>query len=258
MNLYLKLEAPYEWARVNGQKVEAFGEVPSIAEFPVLEDDNLIGVVPGEWVTTQVVNLPARTRKQFETALPYALEESIAQDVEELHFVCNNWSPSTDCVVHVIAREKMLEWQNLANQHRLPIQQLIPDHALLPFHEASDSSLALVEDHIGDRLMAKQRSGQSHSLDQNLIDLWLLEIPVDSVVAVNDEELTKKLIEEYPSRDFRHWSFGSKIAHWLEYSPGANVNLWGDKYRPRMRGLNTKVLLIPMLIFCASIVVQLA
>ena len=65
MKIYLNLEAPYEWVKVNGQNVEAFGEVASPDEYPHGEEDHVIGVVPGEWVTTHQVSLPAKTRKQF-------------------------------------------------------------------------------------------------------------------------------------------------------------------------------------------------
>jgi len=80
MKIYLRLEAPFEWVRISGQKVEAFGEVPSLAEYPVSKDDDVYGVVPGDWVTTHRVTLPAKSRKQFNIALPYALEESISED----------------------------------------------------------------------------------------------------------------------------------------------------------------------------------
>ena len=78
MKIYVKLEAPFEWVRINAKQVEAFGEVPSLADYPVGDEDTIIGVISGEWVTTHKVDLPAKTRKHFNTALPYALEESIA------------------------------------------------------------------------------------------------------------------------------------------------------------------------------------
>ena len=81
MKIYLKLEAPFEWVRVNGKQVDTFGEVPSLADYPIADDDDVIGVVAGEYVTTHKVNLPAKTRKQFNAALPYALEEFISEDV---------------------------------------------------------------------------------------------------------------------------------------------------------------------------------
>ena len=62
MKIYLNLEAPFEWARVNGNQVEAFGEVDALAEYPVGDDDEVVGVIPGRFVTTHHVNLPTKTR----------------------------------------------------------------------------------------------------------------------------------------------------------------------------------------------------
>jgi len=136
MMIYLKLEAPFDWVRVSSGIVQAFGEVPSLSDYPIGDDDEVVGVVPGEWVTTHRVNLPAKTRKQFNTALPYSLEESISEDVENMHFVCPSWKAGEESKVLVVAKSKMIEWQKLATDARLPINQLLPDFALLPFHDA--------------------------------------------------------------------------------------------------------------------------
>jgi len=65
MKLFLKLEAPFEWVRIKGDRVEAFGEVANLDGYPINDEDDVIGVVPGEWVTSHQVTLPAKTRKQF-------------------------------------------------------------------------------------------------------------------------------------------------------------------------------------------------
>jgi len=143
MKTYLRLETPFEWVRVNGQTVEAFGQVPSLDDYPLQGDDEVIGVVSGEWLTTHQVTLPAKSKKQFNAALPYALEESISEDVDNMHFVCPVWKVGEPCNVMVVSKAKMLDWQALCNKHRLPITQLLPDHALVPFHDAADCSIAL-------------------------------------------------------------------------------------------------------------------
>ena len=143
MNLYVRLEAPFEWVRVSGQRVEAFGEVANPAEYPLAEEDSIVGVVPGEWVTVHNVTSPARTKKQFLTALPYALEDAVAEDIDQLHFVCPNWQVNAASVVYVVSQAKMQHWQELANEALLPLDQLVPDYALLPLHDAAESTLGL-------------------------------------------------------------------------------------------------------------------
>ncbi len=242
MKIYVRLEAPFEWVRVAGAAVEAFGEVPSLADYPITADDEVIGVVPGEWVTTHLVNLPTKTRKQFNQALPFALEDTISEEISNIHFSCPDWKPATEVAVLSVAKDKMKSWQDLANDHRLPIAQLLPEYALLPYHEAADSSIALSERAV----FACNSDLGGVSIDDSLIDVWLMDIPMTSTIAVNDEVLTQKLIAEHPSRDFRHWPFGEKMRHWLEYDVKSAVDLWGDVYRPSVSQLSLSTLIRPL------------
>ena len=263
MKIFLKLEAPYEWVRLNGQHVDGFGETPSLDDYPIDDEDEVVGVVPGEWVTSHEVVLPAKTRKQFMTALPYALEDSLTEDVDNLHFVCPQWKADQSCLVQVVAKEKMREWQALANHYRLPITQLVPDHSLLPFHDAADYSLAharnLSEGAVDSMsILAACRDGSTVTLDAELLDIWLMDLPLDSVVAVNDENLTEQLISDHPDRDFRHWPFGSKMAHWLEYPFDSKINLWGDVFVPSVSRFSKRALLMPLAFLGLAVFVKFA
>ena len=264
MKIFLKLEAPFEWVRIDGTKIDEFGEAPSLADYLITDDDEVIGVVPGESVTSHQVTLPAKTRKQFITALPFALEDSVTEDVEDLHFVCPQWKVDEPCLVQVVAKEKMREWQALANHFQLPIKQLVPDHSLLPFHDVATYSLARSKTFAetdsldGVSILAAQRDGVSLTLDADLLDVWLMDLPLDSVVAVNDEGLTEQLIADHPDRDFRYWPFGSKMAHWLEYPFSSRLNLWGDVFMPSVSRFSKRSLLMPMALLAAAVFVKFA
>ena len=252
MKIFLNLEPPYEWVRVNGLKVEAFGEVDRLNEYPIGDDDEVVGVIPSAAVTMHRVTLPAKTRKQFATALPYALEESISEDVDKVHFVYPVWKAGEACNVYTVSKQTMRDWQALATDNQLPVQQLVPSHALVPFHEAAECSLALV----GDQVVAHNKNGYGISLDRDLLDVWLLDMPVTTTIAVNDQALTETLIAEHPDRDFRHWPFGYKMAHWLEYPWHASVDLWGERYLPRVRRRKKGALLIPALLIGGAILLK--
>lgn len=249
MKIYVKLEPPYEWARVAGNSVEAFGEVTSLSDYPIGEEDEVIGVVPGEWVTTHSVNLPTKTRKQFNQALPFALEDSISEDVSNIHFICPDWRAATQVAVLSVSKDKMRYWQALANDNRLPISQLVPDHALVPFHEAATCSIAFTDNGV----LARHTDLGGVSIDDSLVEVFLMDVPMADTIAVNSEELTQRLIEEHPSRDFRYWPFGEKMRHWLEYGEESNVDLWGDSYRPKVSLLNKKVFIKPAILTLLAI-----
>ncbi len=260
MKLYVKLEAPFEWVRAIGQNVEAFGEVGALSEYPLDDADELIGVVPGEWVTAHVVSIPARSKKQFQAAVPFALEELVSEEIENLHFICPQWRAGEDAVVFVIAKSKMLEWQSLANDNKLPLDKLTAEHSLLPFHEGSDCSLALCVNANGldNQFNASHRNGVGVSIDSEFIDVWLMGLPLDHVIAVNDEEATKELIASNPDRDFRHWPFGHKLAHWLEHEPVKSHDLYADEYRPSVRKFNFGSFMMPLVILATAIISVMA
>lgn len=260
MKLYVKLEAPYEWVRVNAKQVEAFGEVPGIADYPVSDEDELIGVVPGEWVTAHRLTLPTKSRRQFQAAVPFALEESISEDVEQMHFVCPAWKAGEENTVYVVAKDKMLEWQQLANEHQLPIDRLVPDHALLPFHDAADCSIAVATAPLGtepdqQQVLASSAAGDGVCLDPDFLEIWLADVPMSATIAVNEESLTEELIEKHPDRDFRHWAFGGKMAHWLEHSAGLGYDLFSDKFRPSVRRISWGSFMLPALVVVGAILV---
>jgi general secretion pathway protein L len=254
MKIYLRLEPPFEWVRTSARQVEAFGEVSTLDEYPLSEDDEIVGVVPGEWVTSHKVGLPAKSKKQFSAALPYALEESISEDVDNMHFVCPSWKANAECQVLVVSKAKMRQWQEIATQHRLPIEQLVPEHALIPFHDAADCSIALADEQI----FANQRSGLGVTIDQDFLEIWMMSIPIASTIAVNDKDLTETLIADHPDRDFRHWPFGNKMAHWLEYQTDLNMDLWSDRYRPNVRRFGLRAFSLPMAIIAMAIISKFA
>ena len=255
MKLYIRLEAPFEWVRLNGSRVEAFGEVPGLADYPLSDEDELVAVVPGEWVTAHKTNLPAKTRKLFQAAVPFALEDAVSEDVDQLHFVCPQWKANVEVLVYVVAKQKMLLWQKLANEHQLPLDSLIADHSLLPFHNAADCSIALVDDSISgtQQLLANHKTDGGVCVDPEFIDVWLMGIPMTSTVAVNDEALTQQLISDHSDRDFRHWDFGRKLAHWLEHPIENTYDLFIDQYRPSVRHFSWRSFALPAASLLAAI-----
>ena len=250
MKIYLNIEPPYEWARITGTSVEEFGEVQSVSEYPISSDEEVIGVVPGRYVTLHTVDLPAKTRKQFNQALPFALEDSISENIENMHFVCPNWKPASEVSVFSIAEARMKHWLKIANDNKLPVSQLLPDYALLPLHEAAEAGIAVTENG-----MVARHGELGISFDADLLDLWLMDIPLSTTIAVNDEALTHKLIEEHNNRDFRHWPFGERMRHWLEYGADFSIDLWGDGFRPKAFNFGIKNFLGPIAVSVVAILV---
>ena len=256
MKFYFRLEAPYEWVRVNEDasgeqsRVDSYGEVNELAEYSFEAGDELVGLVSGEWVSSHYVELPAKTKKLFTAALPYALEESISEDVENMHFIIPDWKAGEACQVLAISKEKMQQWKSIIDEHHLPASKLIADHSLLPMHDVAECTFA-VDDGV---VYAKKQTDLGVTLDQDFLDAWLMDVPVDQTIAVNDKDLVEQLIEDNPSRDFRHWDFGNKVVHWLEYPVSSSIDLWGDQYRPSTRRSGGNPYILPLLILAFVVI----
>jgi general secretion pathway protein L len=69
----------------------------------------VIVLVPGTEVLTTTIDIPVRGTK-LQAALPYALEEYLAEDIDKLHFAAGTRRSSGRVPVSVVSREKLAAW----------------------------------------------------------------------------------------------------------------------------------------------------
>ncbi len=73
-------------------------------------DRDVIVMVPAVDVLTTTVHMPARSTSKIRTALPFALEEQVADDVSDLHFVMGERQENSRLPVAIVADAKMHAW----------------------------------------------------------------------------------------------------------------------------------------------------
>jgi type II secretory pathway component PulL len=83
MIVFVGIESPHRYAHLQeGRGVVASGIAPALAEVPFPKDSTrVVGVVPGEAVTIHKLALPSRNRAKALQAVPFALEERLANNV---------------------------------------------------------------------------------------------------------------------------------------------------------------------------------
>lgn len=120
-------------------------------------------VAPAAQMLTLEAQMPAMPSQRMRQALPYALEEQIAGDVEQMHFA--HGSRSSEGVVPVVAveHERMREWLQLCDEAQLRPQGLYNDALSLPWREGS-WTLLLESD--GGLLRTGQYSGYALDAEQ--------------------------------------------------------------------------------------------
>jgi general secretion pathway protein L len=71
---------------------------------------SVIVLVPSAEVLTTTVDMPIKGGAKLQAALPYALEEFLADDVDKLHFAAGSRRSSGLIPVSVVSREKLEQW----------------------------------------------------------------------------------------------------------------------------------------------------
>jgi len=102
----------------------------------------VVVLVPGVEVSLVEARVPGRNRQRLLRAIPFALEEQLATDVEELHFALGPVREGEQYPVAVVERSNMDAWAVLLRENGIQAEQLIPETLVLP----SDAGWSLMVD----------------------------------------------------------------------------------------------------------------
>lgn len=101
----------------------------------------VVGLVPGESVLLARARIPSTQRQRMLRAVPYALEEQLADDVERLHFALGAQDPERGVAVAVTASERMDRWLETLRAAGIHADALIPDTLMLPWEPGTWTGL---------------------------------------------------------------------------------------------------------------------
>jgi general secretion pathway protein L len=92
----------------------------------------LVAIAPSCDVLLTKVNIPSKNRQRLLQAIPYALENDLTEEIEQLHFAIDHHTDQDATPVAVISRERLDLW--LERFHSLDLQPLAiyPDILCLP------------------------------------------------------------------------------------------------------------------------------
>jgi general secretion pathway protein L len=103
---------------VSGPLLEAINDVG---------DRKVIVLVPSAEVLTTSVDIPVKGGAKLQAALPFALEEHLADDIEKLHFAAGTRRSSGKIPVAVVDRERLAEWITWLDAAGIQPSAMIPD-----------------------------------------------------------------------------------------------------------------------------------
>jgi len=235
MKLLVSTVAPYPWVKLNkhNKPVEK-GEFIEAAFISTIPRDviSIIGVAPADTTPFHQVVVPTKKRSTLLAAVPYALEDSLSEDIDQLHFTVMDWVPGGSAQVAVISRIVLQRWLDTFDSAGVKLDAIIPELTLLPVHPESDATLVQQP---GSRYIIKTSPYSSFSCDQDAFDYWWSDEENRLLkLAVNDQDLAANLLESGGDH-VSHWAVGDDFRSWLEHVPAqlkAAPSLLQGAYEP--------------------------
>ncbi len=127
-------EAPASWLVVDGDGAR-LGNVHSGPLADALNDSlgrRVVLLVPGSEVSLAAPELPVRGTAKLAQAVPFALEEQLATDIETLHFAVGQRAGAVGTPVAVVSRPTMDRWRAALEAAGIRPELLASDAALVP------------------------------------------------------------------------------------------------------------------------------
>jgi len=102
-------------------------------------------LVPTEDLLITSVSIPTSNKQKLRQAVPYALEEQLIDDVDDLHYAISAADSDGMRRVAIVKRDKMAEWLQPFDHSGLRLMACLPDIFILP--KKVDGWTLLIENH---------------------------------------------------------------------------------------------------------------
>jgi general secretion pathway protein L len=146
-----------EWIRVdtNGTRLSEVSSGLLADAAKAVEARQVIVLVPSTDVLTTSIAIPVRSPAKIRATLPFALEETLADDLDTLHFAAGRRDDNGIVSAAVVAHEKMRSWIEQLREAGIEAQKMVAENHGLPLIPGSMS--LLIDQHCtmfndGDRL----------------------------------------------------------------------------------------------------------
>ena len=159
---------PATWLVVDprGNAVGAPQSGPLSLAAPRTAGRRICVLVPGNDVLLAEPEVPTKAGTKLAQVVPYALEEQLAEDIDDLHFAIGRRVPdSSRTPVAVVARALLDEWLTLLKSSGIEPEAMYADSDLLPLNPGQ--SVALLEE---DVVVVRPPGGSPVTLPADALD----------------------------------------------------------------------------------------
>jgi len=102
----------------------------------VTQGRRTVVVVPGQDVLLTAAIVPTRNRQRIATALPFLLEDQLANDVDALHFAVGQRAADGTVPAAVVAHNRMTAWLEALRAAGIEPDAMVPDVLAIPCNPA--------------------------------------------------------------------------------------------------------------------------
>ncbi|WP_439146132.1 type II secretion system protein GspL [Vibrio sp.] len=183
-------QSPVPWLvwSTSQQEVIASGELSSWEQFdeltPYAEKRSCIALLPGNECLIKRVEIPKGAARQFDSMLPFLLEDEVAQDIEDLHLTILD-KDATHATVCGVDREWLKQALEQFREANIIFRKVLPDTLAVPFEEQGISALQ-IDQHWLLRQGNSQRQGNYQAV--SISEAWLPMFLQSDWIGANEEE----------------------------------------------------------------------
>jgi general secretion pathway protein L len=182
---------------VNWSVIDAEGRVLQGPAYSLLADVSHLAknrsvwvIVPGEEVLLTHAHIPKLSYRQLVQAIPYALEEQLAEDVESLHFAIGQFSEDKNLPVAVMRREQIQMYLTQLQNASISADGLFSSSLTIPWQ---DKTWSVVFD--GEQALVRTAKQQGFTVEiEHLIKF--LSFALDEAGSARPERI---VLRNYPS-----------------------------------------------------------
>jgi general secretion pathway protein L len=149
----------------------ASGELPNANALEQLAEKakqrEVITFVPTSDISLKSLTVPSKSSKAMRLAVPYMLEDELAQDVDELFFAYSDIKivgSAHNCFVAIIESAQLALWQGWLKSADITCKKMIPDVLAMPLTNEVNVGSAIV---LGEQILIRQGQWQGITIDSN-------------------------------------------------------------------------------------------
>lgn len=169
-------EGPVEWLVLDehGNRIGAIQHATLDTVASQAANRRVTVFVPTAAVTLTGATLPSQNAQRIVQALPFALEERLSEDIDDLHFAAGPMRSDGSRAVAVTSRDAMDTWLATLADAGIKPDLLLPDVFALP-HTPGTWQIAVESDNVGVRIDASAGFAADKDMAATLLSLKLEE-----------------------------------------------------------------------------------